>query len=337
MQIELEKNPPVDIKAIVRSEITEELSTLPPQINLPEIEVRIGTYLSMAITDSTTDEGQDLLTGVRLFNNKEYDKAIIEFRKVIEKYPGKPSAGSAVYNIGICFFRLRNWDAANKEFANYMNRFPNGAMFENAMFLSGVALREQTRNSQAQKVFSDYIKRYRNGRWTGKAYEKLGDIYADLDQSNQAVDAYRQADALAAGSEDKLYAKYKAAEIYNRLKNFTAAEREYKAVIALGNEANLKTMVPQSHYRLADHYYRNRRWADALNQYTQVTRLFPDYSDTPWGLYQMANCHYHTNKFREAIDGYDLLGERFPDDYWTKQAQFRRSDAVWRHQYRRDN
>ncbi|MDR0303242.1 MAG: tetratricopeptide repeat protein [Chitinispirillales bacterium] len=337
MQIEKEKNPPINIKTLVEKEITEEISVLPKQVPIPEIEVRIEQNLSMAIVDSATNEGQDLLKGVKFFYNKEYDKAIDEFRKVIEKYPSKSSAGSAVYNIGVCLFKLKNWDGANKEFANYANRYPNGAMLESAMFLSGVSLREQTKNSGAQKVFNDYIKKYRNGNWAGKSYEKLGDIYSDLDQPNQAIDAYKQADALASNNEDKLYAKYKTAEIYNRLKNYSVAEKTYLAVISLGAEAKLTSKVPESYYRLADYYYLNKRWSDAANQYTKATRLFPDYSDTPWGLYQTANCSYHSNKYKEAIEGYDILKEKFPNDYWTKQAEFRRSDAVWKYQYKQGN
>jgi tetratricopeptide (TPR) repeat protein len=334
---EIAANPPIDIKDVVKKDIAEALSELPPQIVLKEIEVRIEADLSMAIVDSTTNEGQDLLEGVRLFNNKEYDKAIASFRKVIEKYPGKPSAGSAVYNVGVCLFKLHKWDTANKEFVNYMSRYPKGAMFENALFLSGVSLREQMKNNDAQKMFNDYIRNNRNGKWTGKAYEKLGDIYLDLDQQSQAIEAFKQADALAANNDDKLYARYKTAEVYHKLKNGGAAEKTYLSVIALGEEVKSTANVPQSYYRLADYYYQNKKWAEAGNYYVKATRLFPDYSDTPWGLYQIANCLYHSNKYKEAIDGYDFLKDKFPDDYWTKEAEFRRNDAVWKYQYKQGN
>ena len=337
MEAELAANPPIDIRAVARSEIAEELSVLPPLAPLREIEIRIGRHLTMAIVDSTTNEGQDLLVGVRLFNNREYDRAIDAFRRVIEKYPGRPTAGIAVYNIGVCMFQLRNWEGAVREFANYMNRFPRGALLENAMFLSGVALREQMKNNEAQKIFQDYITRFRNGRWVGKAYEYLGDIFTDLDRLSSAVDAYRQADALGAENDDKLHARYKLGETFRRLQNFAAAERAYLSVISLGEEAKLTTRVPEAYYRLADHYYQNRRWAEAENFYTRATRLFPDYADTPWGLYQIANCLYHTRKYREAIAAYDFLRERFPDAFWAVEAEFRRNDAVWRHQYRQGN
>jgi TolA-binding protein len=337
MRLEAEANPPIDIGAVVRAEIREELTALPPQVELREIEIRIGNNLTMAIVDTTTDEGQDLLAGVRLFNNKEYDRAIEAFRRFIEKYPDRPSAGSAVYNIAVCLFRLHNWDRANREFSNYMNRYPRGAMFENAKFLAAVALREQAKNNDAQRMFNDYIRRYRNGRWTGKAYEYLGDILSDLDQQNQAIEAYRQADALGTNNEDKLHARYKLAEIYRRLRNTAAAERAYLSVISLGEEANSNTRVPEAYYRLADLYYQNRRYSDAQNYYTKVTRLFPDDENTPWGLFQIANSLYHTNNYREAIVAYDLLRERFPGDHWATEAQFRRNDAVWRHQYKQEN
>ena len=337
MEADRAANPPIDIRAVARDDMREALSELPPQVELREIELRIGRDLTMAIVDTTTDEGQSLLEGVRLFNARQYDRAIDAFRRVMEKYPGRPVVGMALYNIGVCFFRLRNWEAANREFANYISRFPRGAMVENALFLSGVSLREQRRNNEAQRVFRDYIARFRNGRWIGKVHEYLGDILVDLDQLSNAVEAFRQADALGTNPEDKLHARFKLGETFRRLRNFPAMERAFQSVISLGEEAQSTTRVAEAYYRLADWHYQNRRWAQAANFYTRATRLFPEHPDTPWGLYQIANTLYHTNRYRDAITAYDALRERFPTSFWAQEAEFRRSDAVWRHQYRQGN
>ena len=336
IEAELRENPPIDMRAVIQSELRDDISLIPPQQNLSEIEVRITDILTMAIVDTISDEGQELLVGMRHFNNREYDKAIEVFRRFMEKYPNRPSAGVALYNIAMCFFRLNNWDRASREFANYMSRFPRGNMFENAMFVSGVSLRQQHKNNDAQRVFNDYIRRFRNGgRFVGKSYEFLGDILADSDQQGKAIEAFRQADALAANDEDRLHARFKMAEAYRRLTNFTGAERAYLSVIELGTQINSDTHLAEAHYRLADFYYREKRWDEAGRMYVTATRRFPQHSDTPWGLYQIANIFYHTNRFAEAIAAYDLLRDRFPDNFWAREAEFRRNDAVWQHQYGR--
>jgi tetratricopeptide (TPR) repeat protein len=336
IEAQLRENPPIDIRAVIQAEIRDDINLIPPQENLSEIEVRVADGLTMAIVDTISDEGQELLVGMRHFYNREYDRAIEVFRRFMENHPNRPSAGAALYNIAMCFFRLNNWDRASREFQNYMSRFPRGNMFESAMFFSAVSLRQQHRNNDAQRVFNDYIRRFRNGgRFIGKAYEFLGDILADLDQQGKAIEAFRQADALAANDEDRLHARFKMAEAFRRLTNFSAAERAYLSVIELGTQANLTTHVAEAHYRLADYYYRTRRWEEAREMYVRATRRFPQHSDTPWGLYQIANVFYHTNRFAEAIAAYDALRDRFPDNFWAREAEFRRNDAVWQHQYGR--
>ena len=331
---QLRENPPIDMRAVIQAELRQDINLIPPQELPGEIEMRIGDGLIMAIVDTITDEGQELLVGMRLFNGRQYDAAIEVFRQFMERHPNRPSAGAALFNIAMCFFSLNNWDRAGREFSNYMSRFPRGNMFEHAMFFSGVSLRQQRRNNDAQRVFNDYIRRFRNGgRFVGQAYEFLGDILADLDEQGKAVEAFRQADVLAANNEHRLQARFKMAEALRRLTNFSGAEQAYLSVIALGTEANLTNNVAESYYRLADHYYRTQRWEEALQMYTVATRRFPNHNDTPWGLYQIANVFYHTNRYAEAIAAYDALRERFPDNFWAREAEFRRSDAVWQHQY----
>ncbi|MCL1947974.1 MAG: tetratricopeptide repeat protein [Chitinivibrionia bacterium] len=334
---DLAENPPIDVKAVTKADIADALTGLPTRVEVREVEARISSGLNMAVAEAGSSEGIALFDGVNLFNNKEYDKAIESFRKFIEKYPDRASAGSAVYNIGVCLFELQNWERANREFANYMTRYPKGAMVEDALFLSAVGLREQMKNNESQRMLNDYIKRFRNGKFVGKAYEYLGDVLADLDQQNSAIDAYKQADALAAKDEDKLHARYKQAEIYRKLKNVPAFEKAYLSVISLGEEAKISTRVPDSYYRLADHYYQEKRWGEATSYYNKAALSYPNYQDTPWGLYQSANCLYHTGKYREAIAAYDVLREKYPSNYWANEAEFRRGDAVWRSQYREKN
>jgi TolA-binding protein len=92
--------------------------------------------------------------------------------------------------------------------------------------------------------------------------------------------------------------------------------------------------VPDSYYKIADIRFRQRDFNAALDLYKRVTRKYPSYHETPWGLFQIAGAHRNLRQYREAVDTYRDLMQRLPDDYWAKQAQWKLEDTIWEHKHR---
>jgi TolA-binding protein len=319
----------------IRETVDQELNRLPDQAPLGKMELRLDTLLSLMIVDSTTDEGQAMLAGVHAYRDKEFDKSIEAFYKAIEKYPSGSVAQYSLYNIGIARLRLKDWPRAAELFSQYRNRYPSGDMRQESRFFEAYAYMKMEKRDVAKDLFSGYIQKYRNGRFAGRAYEMLGDIYSREDQSSEAIEAYGKAASSAENTYDKLHALFKQGREYASLENWKYALRAFKKVVAQGRDDG-HVRVPEALYRIADHLYEMNEFNDADTYYRDAVRLYPDYTDTPWGFFQMANIAAKKENYQEAVDRYDTLMNKYPEDYWAKQAEWRKKDAIWEYQYGRD-
>lgn len=323
----------VDVAAVAHKSITTEFNDLPETRKLSEIEIRLDNLLSMVVVDTLTQEGQDMLKGVRLFNENEFDKSVEAFYEVLEKYSRGVVAGYSIFNIGVCRMKLHDWKGAAKMFRQYLDRFPEGKQAKDAQFLEALAFFEMKNVSRAEALFSNYIQANRGGDFTGKAYEKLGDLFVSQDDLSRAVDAYTNATKLAIGPEDQIFALYKLGTTFMTLKNSTQAVRQFEQLIKVGDSRKIAIRVPDSYYQLADHYYKERNWEKAKSTYEIAVRKYPEYKDTPWGVFQLANISKKSGNFKEAIALYDKVMVDFPEDYWAEQSKWKKKDAIWEYQY----
>ncbi|MBD3390885.1 MAG: tetratricopeptide repeat protein, partial [Chitinivibrionales bacterium] len=326
----------VDIAAVAEAELHREVSDVPPEVPLAPMEVRIDSLLSMAIVDTLTDPGQAMLKGVRMFRDGSYDAAIETFKEVLVSYPRGNIAACAIYNIGICYLKLkvRDYRSAENQFQQVIERYPSHPLASKSTFLKAVCYYERKESELAERLLRQFIQKYRTHAWVGKAYEKLGDAYTDLEKHRKAVDAYSQAASGAANDVDKVYAFYKLGTAYFRIDNPARAVQSFEKAIAAGEKNNIRERVPDSYYKIADYYYKQKEYDRALDYYKRATRGHEWYHDTPWGLFQIGNIYKHQKKYELAAKTYKKLMEAYPGHYWAGQAQWKMEDAVWENEYR---
>ncbi len=326
--------PKIDVQVLGRDEINPEISKIPEQALYAPIEVRIDSLLCMAIVDTLTDPGQAMLAGVRAFKKNRFDDAINEFKKILAAYPNEDIAARCLYNIGICFMKIKNFQAAESKFQQIIDRHRSHKLALKSLFLKAVSYSERRESAQAEKLFRKFIQKDRNHSWAGKAYEKLGDAYIDLMQDKKAVDAYTQAVDIASNPVDAVYALYKLGDSYSKIGNTTRAVEAFKKAIDLGEKHSIFVRIPDSYYKIADYYYKQKKFEKALEQYRKVTRKYPTYQDTPWGLFQIGSIYKNLKKYKNAIETFNYLISKYPDDYWSRQAQWKLEDTVWEHEYK---
>ncbi len=298
------------------------------------IEMRIDSLLTMAVVDTLTDPGQAMLSGVRHFMAGRYDDAVREFKKVMVSYPANKVAAQCLYDIGVCYMKLRLFPSAENQFDQVIERYPSHGLASQSMFFKAYSYVERGEPSRAENLMREFIQKYRGHPWTCKAYEKLGDIYVDLREFSKAIDAFQQAAAHAAMPADRLYPLFKLGGAYTDAGNVPHSVETYKKVIDLGEKSNVLCRVPDSYFRIADLKYQQRDLKAALEYYQKVTRKYPTYLETPWGLFQIGNIYKNTKDFQKAVDTYRALVKTYPEDYWSKQAKWKIEDAVWENEYR---
>jgi tetratricopeptide (TPR) repeat protein len=324
----------VNVASVAENDMYREVSQVPEEMRYAPIEVRIDSLLTMAIVDTLSDPGRAMLVGVRQFTSGEFDKAIETFKNVLVSYPRGDIAARTMYNIGVCYVKLHNYPPAENQFQHVVDRYPSHEVAIRSVFFKALCAYERHERELAEKLFRNFIQSYASNSWIGKAYEKLGDIYAETSQPQKAIDAYDQAAARASAPTDEVYARYKLGETYMQIGNPQRSLEAYEKTIAAGEKNGLFERIPDSYYRIADYYYGQKQYEKALDKYRFVTRKYDKYHDTPWGLFQIGNCYKSLKNYDQAIHAFDDLMKNYQGNYWAGQAQWKKDDAVWENEYK---
>ncbi len=298
------------------------------------IEIRIDSMLSMMTVDTLTDIGQKLLAGIHEFKAGRFDNAVREFKKVMADNPNGTIAAHCIYNTGVCYYKLGLFKEAEHQFQLFLNRFPAHPFASKSLFLKALCYQERGDYNVSERLLREFIQKHRKHEWVGKAYEKLGDSYADLEQQKKAIDAYSQALNRKPVPADQVMIQFKLGNCYSSVGNDTRAVASFKEAIDSGEKNGIYVRVPDSYYKIADLMYQQKNYSDAMQYYKRVTRKYPAFQETPWGLFQIASIHRNLKQYREAIGVYKELMSRYPEDYWARQAKWKMEDTIWEHEYR---
>jgi tetratricopeptide (TPR) repeat protein len=305
-----------------------------PETSISSIEMRIDSLLMLSLADTLTDAGQAMLAGLRCFKSGAIEDATREFKKVMAAYPAKAVAAQCLYDIGVCYMKLQLFTNAENQFDQVIARFPSHALASSSLFFKAYSYFERGDMNHAEKMFREFIQKYRSHPWIAKAYEKLGDMYVALHQLPKAIESYSQAAALYADGTDKLYALFKLGSEYTEAGNAARARETFVKIVDFGEKNHVVTRVPDAYFRIADADYQAKNFKTALDMYQKVTRKYPTYQETPWGLFQVGNIYKNIRDYQKAIDTFKYLAKTYPDDYWARQAKWKMEDAVWENEYR---
>jgi tetratricopeptide (TPR) repeat protein len=323
----------VDIKSVSQDALHDEISKIPPPVIYSQIEVRIDSLLAMVLPDTLSDAGQAMLAGVRRFSEGSFDGAIEKFKETQAAFPRGDVAAFCLYDMGICYFKLRDFGSAENMFRQVISRYPGKSITSKSHFFNAIASGEKHDLKTAETLLRRFVQAYPDHPWIARAWERLGDTYDDLEQRGKAIDAYGLAVQKAPLPADRIYALFKQGGVYMTLDNAPAAVECWKKVIAEGEKNGVYERVPDAYYKLADYLYKKGNLDAALDYYLRVTRKYTVFQDTPWGLFQIAGIHKKKKNFEKAVQTYNDLIQRFPDDYWARQAQWKKEDAVWENEY----
>lgn len=331
---------PEMIDSVIKAGKVSVKSPVPKQVVIPpekynEVEIRIDSLLIMLSVDTLSDLGQQLLKGIRLFKSGDYDKSVKVFREVLALKPNGTPAMHCIYNTGVCYFKLGLFRDAENQFQQILERFPGQPAAPQCLFLKAMTYLNRGNAQIAEKLLRKFIQEYRYHTLSGKAFEMLGDAYMDMDQPKKAIDAYtRAAQKSIAGYADRVFASYKLGIACLQTGNQSRAIQAFQNVIETGEKYNVYVRVPDSYYRIADEKFRAKDFKGALDYYKKVTRKYPAFQETPWGLFQIGSVYKNLKEYQTAVKIFKDLMKRYPDDYWAKQAQWKMEDSIWENEYR---
>lgn len=124
---------------------------------------------------------------------------------------------------------------------------------------------------------------------------------------------------------EELYAK---AEEQIRKKRWDRAAEELRTLV---DTHPYHRLTPHAELRLADMYFLDRRYPEAIAAYEQFLKMHPTNEWAPYALYLLASAHYHQrNSYdrdptstRKAAELFDRLVREHPDSHYAELARAR--------------
>jgi len=321
-----------DSVAEEKKEATFSVQQVVPPEKYTSLEIQIDSTLSMLTVDTLTDAGQKLLAGIREFSAGNFDRAILEFKKVLVTNPATNTAVACIFNTGVCYLKLNLCKDAENQFQQILDRYSSHPAASKSHFLKALTYQRRNEPVVAEKLFRYFLQIHRNHKWAPLAFEKLGDCYVELEQYKNAAEAYTQAAKISSDIQ-KIGIFFKSGTVYSHLENDKRAIQNFLSAIELGEKNGIYTYVPDCYYRIADSYYKSRDYQKALDLYKKATRKFPAFQETAWGLFQIGSIYKNLKQYQNAVDVFKDLIRRYPDDYWAKQAQWKLEDSIWENEY----
>lgn len=93
-------------------------------------------------------------------NKKEYDKAIVLFHEVAEKWPTDNLADNAIYWSGEIHYTKKDYSAAISAFRTLLNKYPKGSKAPDALLKTGYAFISLKDKESARKYLKRVIIEY---------------------------------------------------------------------------------------------------------------------------------------------------------------------------------
>lgn len=210
--------------------------------------------------------------GIRLYNKKDYSKALILFEGLAQKYRGTAEAEELSYYYAFTLYRLKDYTTARYKFKEFADTYPAS---KNA---------EECRYMGAYCYFLDSPKSSLDQENTYKAIDALQLFINLYPKSDRATQAAQYIATLRGKLETKAFDN---AKLYYDLGGYDISY--YKsAVVALKNAQvefpdirfaeEMNFLIVKSQFMYAKNSYANRqeeRFTEAIGYYNEFTEAYP--------------------------------------------------------------
>lgn len=217
----------------------------------------------------SNDVAKKYQEAMRLYNKKNYSKALILFEDLSQKYRGREQAEELNYYYALTLYKLRDYTTARYQFKSFADTYPTSKYAEECRYMS------------AYCYYLDSPKPSLDQENTYKAIDALQLFLNFYPKSEYADDAIKYIGILRTKLEDKAYAN---AKMYYELGGYDITN--YKsAVIALQNAQidfpdikyaeEMDLLIIKSQYLYAKNSYEIRQ-EDRFNEAITYANEFMD-------------------------------------------------------------
>jgi soluble lytic murein transglycosylase-like protein/thioredoxin-like negative regulator of GroEL len=210
----------------------------------------------------------------------DYQNAIVWYERFLSDHPKHPTYSSAQYQLALCYVKAENYEAALKIYsqliANKLSGYSRAAQYQ-----SGKAYEALGQWQQAYFTYQHVIDRNSSDSMAQDALERINALVAAHHHNNIKITRERR---LSMGMVLFDAGKY------------IQARNEFGKVVANHRDA----LSGKATYFIAQSYYRQGRYDDAIAAYQKIVNLYPTSDYLTRALYQTAFCYERKEQLTKA-------------------------------------
>lgn len=285
------------------------------------------------------------------YEQKEFENAIRVLKDLQEEFPDNPYKDEADELIADCYLNSDDYDAA----LQYIEKLPSrnqriDETYQEVAYYNGVELFNKRKFDEALNMFIKSTETAKDKSLEYKSWYWAGETYSILRRWDKAKNAYGRVFKLTteAASPYHLKSRYGIGYAYFNTKNFEDAQRHFKHYTDKLATAKDKLHYDDALLRLADCYFKDKKYDQAIEIYDRARRENPDntdyvyfqkgriysfkdevkqanhqfnkvieeHSNSPYRIratYFKANMAFEKAKFEDAVDGFTYFIENEPN------------------------
>lgn len=175
-----------------------------------------------------------------LFLMEKYADAVPAFENFVQYYPDDPSKSQAMFHLAVSFFNQKDYVKAGSAFRAFANQFPEDPLAKSAMLNAGVCFVKAGDADNAVEAYLKYAATFPDSEDLGSVYLQLGDFLEKANQLDKAVDAYRR---IPANRPEYAQGIYQAADVRKKQNDPDGQRQAYEDL--------RKTAAKKDPYRIA--------------------------------------------------------------------------------------
>ena len=258
------------------------------------------------------------LRGVELYGEENYQDAITNFNKSLEKPVIPGTQAKALYWKSESNYLLNHYEKALSEFLEF-KKIPeskNTAEFQNIEYSIGYANFKLKNYREAASAFDNYVDQPDVSEEKMKdALLRLGDSYFISSNYWDAMKAYNA--VIKKGGAQSDYAQYQKAISYGFVKKNDDKIRDLELLLKMYPSSTYKD---DALFALGDTYIAMHNNTSGLKAYQKIVSEIPQSSFVPQALLKQGLVYYNDNQSDLALSKFKKVVSDFPGTDESKQA-----------------
>jgi TolA-binding protein len=294
--------------------------------NLGENEKAIVQYKRVIENFKSTLEARNAMTGLKnTYVEMNAVDSYFAYVKTLDGYGDVNLAAkdSMLYTSGENLYISASYDRATEIFKNYLTEFPNGSFRQNAQYYLAECLKSSGNNDEALKLYIAVIAEP-NNQFMEQSLITASSIFYEKEDYTSALDYYERLEKAANNDANKLVA------LKGQLRSAYEAENAQKTIVAAG-KINSTVNVPEELIREAT--FMSAKANYSLNNSDEALREFRKVStevisaEGAESKYRVAELLYRKEQVADAEKVItEFINQNTPHQFWMARIFLLLSD-----------